>query len=69
MEKANYKRREFLSMASLAAAAGVAPGCLSQKVAKNEQAFLWGTLIHFGMNNWFSKQLQKCPFPGGLNAA
>ena len=69
MNTAQCNRRDFLAMTGLAAAAGVAPGCLSQKVAKNEQTFLWGTLIHFGMNNWFSKPLQQCPFPGGLNAA
>lgn len=69
MKKPRCDRREFLSMAALAAAAGAAPGCLTQPVQKNEQTFTWGTLIHFGMNNWRSKPLATCPYPGGLDAA
>ena len=69
MKKPRCDRREFLSLAALTAAAGVAPGCLTQSAQKNEQTFTWGTLIHFGMNNWRSKPLATCPYPGGLDAA
>ena len=55
-------RREFISLSGLAGA-GAAAGCASMPSgAKPEPAFVWGELIHLGMNEWHEiPQRQKWP--------
>ena len=55
-------RREFISLSGLAGAGTVA-GCASMSAgAKPEPAFVWGELIHLGMNEWHEiPQRQKWP--------
>ena len=67
-------RRDFISMTAMTAG-GLLAGCRlgrtgqTEWLAKPEYDFMWGELVHFGMNNFSTVEVKSCFYPGGLTEA